>query len=232
MEPHIPANPNEEIVRRLRHIMTLRRYNQRSLAALLRIDPANLSRVLTGKANFTDGLVNRIVVDLGISKRWLTTGEGVPFDKGSAPREIHLDTPLVPAPLTSGTPVYDLDVTAGRRPLEQLFGEVRPVGMIDIPGMDTDSRIVRVRGDSMQPRISNGAYVAIHQVFNLDTIFWGNIYVVQLDDYRLVKYVRRHDDPGRVILHSENPRYDDMDIPRTAIRSLYYVDTILNLETQ
>lgn len=61
--------------------MDMRHLSQRRLAALLRIDPSNLSKALSGKLPFTDGLVNRIVVDLGISKKWLTTGEGVPFEK-------------------------------------------------------------------------------------------------------------------------------------------------------
>ena len=54
--------------------------------------------------------------------------------------------------------------------------------------------------------------------------------MVELDDYRMVKYVRRHADPGLVILHSDNPEYDDMDVPRADIRSLYIVESILNYE--
>ncbi|MCM1521886.1 MAG: hypothetical protein NC039_04455 [Muribaculaceae bacterium] len=218
------------MISRLRYIMELRRLSQRRLALLLRIDPSNLSKVLSGKLPFTEGLVNRIVVDLGISKKWLTTGEGVPFEKSAMAADIPLDTPVAPTLTADGTPVYDLDVTAGCRSLESLFGENRPVGSINIPGVARDSNIVKVSGDSMSPRINNGGYIAIRPVSSLRNIFWGQIYVVELDDYRMVKYLRRHPDPEMVILHSDNPDYDDMDVPRSDIRSLYIVEAILNYE--
>ncbi|MDE6377590.1 MAG: S24 family peptidase [Duncaniella sp.] len=61
-------------------------------------------------------------------------------------------------------------------------------------------------------------------------IFWGQIYVVQLEDYRMVKFVRRHKDPDKVILHSENPDYDDMDVDRRDILGMYLVEVILNCQ--
>ncbi len=219
-------------VSRLRHIMSLRHLSQRGLAGLLGIDPSNLSKVLTGKQPFTRGLVNRIVADLGISKHWLLTGEGTPYEKSPVAGEIEIAAPLLPARQSEGTPVYDLDVTAGCRHLEELFGEVRPVGTIKLPGVSFDSNIVRVRGDSMTPRIINGGYVAIRPIRDSRNIFWGQIYVVELEDYRMVKYLRRHADPDKVILHSDNPMYDDMDVARADIRALYLVETIINYEPQ
>ena len=41
----------------------------------------------------------------------------------------------------------------------------------------------------MQPVICNGDMVAIREVKNPNLIFWGQIYVVLLDDYRMVKYI-------------------------------------------
>lgn len=82
----------------------------------------------------------------------------------------------------------------------------------------------------MSPRICNGAYVSIRPVGLDAPIIWGQIYVVLLDDYRMVKYVRHHDDPGKVILHSENPDFDDMVIDRSSIVGLFLVESILNYE--
>lgn len=211
--------------------MEVRQLSQRRLASLLRMDPSNLSKILTGKLPVSEGLINRAVVDLGISKRWLTTGCGIPFEKSPIAGEIPVGDALdrlQPAP--AGTPVYDLDVTAGCRSLESVFGRVHPVGAVAIPGVDPDSAIVRVCGDSMAPRITNGGYVAIRPVGDTRIIFWGQIYVVELDDYRMVKYLRRHPDPGMVVLHSDNPAYDDMDILLSDIRALYLVEAILNYE--
>ena len=219
-----------EIISRLRHIMTLKHLSQRRLASLLRLDPSNLSKVLTGKLPFTEGLINRIVVDLGVSKPWLKDGIGLPYEKESMARDIMLSSEPVPQCVNMGIPVYDIDVTAGCRSLEQLFSETHPIGMMDIPELPADSHVVKVRGDSMSPRINNGGYVAIRQIRDPRNIFWGQIYVVQLDEYRMIKYVRRHPDPSMVILHSDNPAYDDMDVSRADIRALYIVEAILNYE--
>ena len=217
------------ITDRLRHIMALRHLSQRGLARLLRLDPSNLSKVLTGKLPFTEGLINRLVVDLGVSKPWLKDGVGVPFEKPVAAREIELADAVETCAPNRGTPVYDIDVTAGCRSLESIFGEVRPVGFIEVPGLARDVSLVQVRGDSMCPTIANGGYVAVRPVSGKN-LFWGQIYVVQLEEFRMVKYLRRHPDSDKVILHSENPAYDDMDVDRSDIMSLYLVETILNFD--
>ena len=53
-----------------------------------------------------------------------------------------------------------------------------------------------------------------------------------LDDYRMVKYIRRHTDPQLVILRSENPNYDDIEVPRSDIRELMFVQNILHVDTR
>ena len=83
----------------------------------------------------------------------------------------------------------------------------------------------------MEPRIIDGGFVAIRPVKSCSTIFWGQIYLVVLPDYRMVKVLRRHpNDPSMVILHSENPLYDDMDVAREDIEALFLVETVLNIK--
>ncbi len=226
----LPSQPSADIRDRVRYIMQLRRLSQRQLASILKLDPSNLSKVMNNKLPFTEGLINRMVVDLGLSKVWLRDGEGLPFDKPSCAREIVLNRPIETMMAVGGTPVYDIDVTAGCRDLAKVFGEVNPVGTINLPGISPDSNLVKVRGDSMCPRICNGGYVAIRPIADRRNIFWGQIYVVELDEFRLVKYLRRHPDPEMVILHSDNPAYDDMDVLRSDIKRLYMVEAIINYE--
>ncbi|MDE6370002.1 MAG: helix-turn-helix domain-containing protein, partial [Duncaniella sp.] len=169
---------NNDVISRIKHLMTLRRLSQRALAQLLRLDPSNLSKILSGKLPVTEGLINRIVADLGVSKSWLKTGDGLPFEKRAETREIMLDAPLNPVERAGqGIPVFDIDVTAGCRSLEEIFSETRPVGLVSIPELPQDSFLVKVRGDSMAPRINNGGYVAVRQIRDPRIIFWGQIYV-------------------------------------------------------
>ena len=100
---------------------------------------------------------------------------------------------------------------------------------LTMPGMDSECRVVRVSGDSMAPVINNGDYIAVREVGDTSIIYWGQIYVVLLDDYRMVKYLRRHPDDSKVVLRSANPAYDDIDVPKSAIRGLFFVSKIVKV---
>ena len=181
-----------------------------------------------------DSFVNRLVVNLGVSKQWVMQGTDIPFPKNT-------NIPAATAIYSSdenqntliGTPVYDIDVTAGALPRSSLFADDQIVGSINMPDViSSNCRVVRVSGNSMEPVIHNGDYVALRELSNMQQIFWGQIYVVMLDDYRLLKFVRRHPDPQMVILRSANPDYDDMEIARSDIRELMLVQHILHLESR
>ena len=222
-----------EIIDRIKYLMKELNYKQGEFAQKIDVDASNLSKYLNGRLPVSDALVNRIVVNLGVSKEWLEKGTDLPFAK----------LPNVPATTTlsatqlstavQGTPVYDIDVTAGTMPRARMFTDDQIVGSINLPDvMSQNCRVVRVSGDSMSPVIRNGDYIAVRELSNLRQIFWGQIYVVILDDYRLVKYIRRHDDPSMVILRSENKKYDDMEIERSEIRDLMFVQNILHVDTR
>lgn len=221
---------SEAIVARIRYLITKMGLRQGSFAARIGIDPGNFSKTLTGVSPVTAGLVNRIVADIGVSKSWLTEGRGLPFDIVPRTETIELDVPVAIGQ-QRGVPVYDIDVTAGMQELSMMLTDDRIIGHLDLPQLRKDATVVRVSGDSMTPVIKDGAFVAIHPINDTRYIYWGQIYVIVMEDYRMVKYLRRHpSDPGTVILHSANPDYDDMEVSRTDLRRLFYVDAILNYE--
>ncbi|MBR1726439.1 MAG: LexA family transcriptional regulator [Muribaculaceae bacterium] len=221
---------DKEIIERIKFLMKELRYKQVEFADKIDIDTSNLSKYLNGRLPISTALINRIVVNLGVSKQWLEDGTDLPFAKQIAPTSIDM-----PAGLTTvgqGTPVYDIDVTAGSMPRAAMFTDDRIVGWVDLPGMPSGSRIIKVNGDSMKPVICNGDYVAIRELTSMQHIFWGEIYVVLLDDYRLIKYVRRNEDPRMVTLRSANKDYDDMDVLRSDIREMMIVQQILHIDTR
>lgn len=217
----IGAVQQREIIDRIRQLIALLGLTQGAFASKLGISSANMSKHLNGQLPITQGLVNRICLDLGVSRAWLLEGVDLPFGKDLGREE-----------RTGGIPVFDIDVTAGFGSLDLCFTEEHVVGAIDIPGLvqRENERIVRVSGDSMEPKIANGSYIAIREV-PADTILWGQTYVVIMEDYRMVKTVRRHPQQEKIILHSENPKYDDIDINRSEIIGMYKVDAIINLIT-
>jgi phage repressor protein C with HTH and peptisase S24 domain len=225
----IPQDEQKEIILRIRHLLTVLGMPQSRFAARLGVNPANMSKHLSGKLPITQGLINRIALDYGVSRTWLTTGQDVPFAKTEADRLKQVSGTTRAFSDAANVPVYDIDVTAGFGPLSRIFTDENVIGTICLPQMRNPEtlRIVRVTGDSMTPTLPNGAYIAIRE-WQSDTILWGQIYVVVMEDFRMVKVVRRHESDSKVTLHSINPDYDDIDVRRADIVGLYLVEAILN----
>lgn len=222
-------------VARIKQLMNSLGIKQAAFAERIGVDPSNFSKHLNGKLPLSENLYNKIVVNLGVSKEWLMTGEGEMWSQAQASNQ--LSTITVPAGKISlnnsrGAYVYDLDVTAGGMTRERMFADEQIVGTINMPAVHPDCCIVRVSGDSMSPVIGNGDLIAIREVHNPNLIFWGQIYVVVLDDYRMVKYIRRHSDPQQVILRSENEQYDDIEVAKDDIRSLFLVENIIRIDSR
>lgn len=227
----MPETKELTVEDRIRYLISQSRLSQARFAHRLGISPANLSKYLNGKLPVSNGLINRIVADMGVSKLWLSEGCGVPYERPGH----HNVMDVRPVPTMSGqpVPVYDIDVTAGCVDLSHLLTDDRIMGCISLPDIAPDCAVVRVKGNSMAPVINSGGFVAIRRISNPECIFWGQIYVIMLEDYRMVKYLRRHpEDSGKVILRSANPDYDDMEVNRKDIIGLYLVETILNFDVR
>lgn len=214
----MPA-PTADIVDRVRYLMKFSRLTQAEFAKKIGIDAGNLSRILSRRVPVTNTFSNKIIVNLGVNKDWLISGTDLPF--GVTHRKTERP---------KGAPVYDIDVTAGCMPLSRMFTNERIIGFCDMPGINPEYPLVRVTGDSMEPRLASGCYISVRPISLNSPISWGNIYVVVLEDYRLVKYVRRNSDSSLVTLHSANPMYDDMEIRRADIQALFLVESVINYE--
>jgi len=220
---------NKEIVGRIAFLMRELNMKQIMFAATIGIDNSNLSKIMHEKLQVSDALINRIVVSLDVNKRWLTDGEGLPFIKARAGMR-NVKQNVGDAPLDESLPIYDLDITATTDPD---FENERIIGWINLPELSNkDCRIVRVSGESMSPIVRDGDLVSVRSVSRDGTIFWGQIYVVMLDDYCMVKYVRKHPDPDYVVLNSANKAYDDVEVRRDEIRGLLLVQHIIHVDTR
>lgn len=195
---------------------------QKEFARRIGIDPTNMSKHLSGRLPVTEGLLNKIAVDLGVSKTWLTEGRDLPFSKDSG------DT--LSGIFGATVPIYDIDVVAGTEELSQMFTQERIIGHISLPRLKRGDVVVRVSGDSMEPVIEHGAYLSINPINDCRNIFWGQIYVIVMEDYRLVKYVRKAEDENQIRLVSANSEYDDMIVDRADVKALYLVDAIINYQ--
>lgn len=224
---------NDAIISRIKYLISQEGVTQNEFALRIEMNASNLSKHLTGKLPINDSLLNKIVVNLGVSKSWLKDGADVPYAKNCCTIPmIAVENGSISQTAKQGTPVYDIDVTAGQLSRGIMFADENVIGRINIPGIPDNCRVVKVSGDSMTPVINNGDYIAVRELYNPDLIFWGQIYVVILDDYRMVKYVRKNTDPGMVTLRSENHNYDDIEISREDIREMMIVHNIIHVDSR
>lgn len=134
----------------------------------------------------------------------------------------------------SGALVYDIDATCGTIGRDIYFTNDEIIGSVNLPGINKSSKIIRANGDSMEPKIYDGNMVVIREIHNWDDIYYGQAYLILLDEYRMIKYVRRYeqDEENYIILRSENPKYDDIKLHKSKIRKLFVVENILSVKSQ
>lgn len=149
---------------------------------------------------------------------WLLTGEGDMFNTVSIVKEPHEPYGKV----NNGIPVYDIDATAGGGLdfSNQLPETIK--GYINLPNFKNCIAFIMVKGDSMYPRFKAGDLIGLEPLLDMDIIQWGQTYVVLTkDNQRLLKYVRKGKDEKHLILRSENPKYDDMDLHKSKVQKLF-----------
>lgn len=222
-----------EIASRIKELIKDMGISQNEFASRIGTDCSNFSKQMNGKLAISRVLTNKIIVELGVSKEWLIEGIGNKFKNlvTDNSKMVTLPSNAIRNDKSEGAKVYDIDVTAGANGRSMMFTSEQVIGSINVPCINPENYIVRVSGDSMKPVINDGDMLAIREV-NLSLIFWGQIYVLLLDDYRMVKYIRKHENPDFVILKSANPDYDDIEIPRKDIRSLFVVENVIRFDSR
>lgn len=164
---------------------------------------------------------------------WIKTGEGSPIipiqDKA-----IQVYSSDIKEGVYAGTLVYDVDATCGTEVRDIDFTDDNIIGSVDLPEISKSSKIIRANGDSMEPKIYDGSRIVIREVMNWSDIFYGQIYLIVMDEYRMIKYIRRYeqDEDNYIILRSENKEYDDIKLNKKKIRKLFIVENILYVKTQ
>lgn len=222
----------------LEYILSNERINYSELAKLMgipRVQP--LYDIRDGKIkNISENYANKILaVFPKYNKGWLMSGEGETL-KNTNDDGIHsvISSTDIKDDDYKGTLVYDIDATCGTNNRDIFSAEDNVIGSVNLPGINKQAHIIRANGDSMEPEIYDGNMVAVREIKSWDDIFYGQIYLVILDEYRMIKRIRRceHDEENYVILRSDNPQYDDIKLHKGKIRRLFIVENILSVKNR
>lgn len=207
--------------------------NQSAFAKAIGVTPTVIANVVgarQGKPSFD--VISKICANANVSAEWLLTGKG-PMLKNDASvvdkKEEKAYTSLVNSKTKevlhaiSSFPLYNIDASAG---LNKLFiGDSELLGQISIPNAPRCDGAVYVTGDSMYPLLKSGDIIAYRQVYNLDSIIYGEIYLIQLENDGdisiVVKYVKRSEKGDDYIkLVSYNKEHDPKDVPLSWVRAI------------
>lgn len=161
-----------------------------------------------------------------LSAEWLLTGQGSML---KSDQSVENYTPLTNNKTkekkidVSEIPLYNIEASAGLSKLFANGGEL--LGSIKIPNAPRCDGAVYVIGDSMYPLLKAGDIIAYRQVYNLESIVYGEIYLIQLynegDLSVVIKYVKRSEKGDTYIkLVSYNKEHDPKDIPLSWVQSI------------
>ena len=212
---------------RIRQYAEFKGLNPKSFETIVGLSNGAFSKLSDNTRRSTIDRISIAFPDL--NQNWLLTGEGEMLKvPSSAP------APAVEEGVHTGTPVYDIDGTCGTENRDIDFTDEHVIGYVDLPGVNKEACIIRANGDSMEPRIYDGNLVVIREIYNWEDVFYGQIYLVLLDEYRMIKYIRRYepDEENYIILRSENTKYDDIKLHKKKIRKLFIVENILSVRAQ
>ena len=198
--------------------------NQSQIADSLGVKKTYLSDMINGRVPYNETMSKKISEIFPV----------VNNEQSSYNKTIKITESDINESSFSGTLVYGIDATCGMDNREIEFAEDRIIGSVNLPEISKTAKIVTANGDSMEPVIYNGNRVVIREIFNWEDIFYGQIYLILLDEYRMIKYIRRYeqDEKNYIILRSENSRYDDIKLHKSKIRKLFIVENILSVKTQ
>lgn len=126
-----------------------------------------------------------------------------------------------------GIPVYNMHFSAGF--VKSYDGNNEPQSFINLPELEGCDCVVKTRGESMMPTLLDNQWIGIKRIVDKNAITYGAIYCVVTKDLEVVKYLRKSPDAKKLILKSDNERFDDVEINKEDIISLWLVKADLKV---
>jgi len=189
----------------------------------------NISNIAPGGAIGSDKLAKIFDAFPQLNTHWLITGKGNMLVE---PVNQNNDRDVIDATYSNkdsiGIPLIPVEAMAGFFTDEVTDYDPNCEHLV-IPGVKADF-VVPVCGDSMEPKFFSGDLVACQMVSLSDIFFqWGKVYVIDTVQGVLIKKIKRGNNPNHVILISENPEYEPVEIPCSAILHISLVKALVRL---
>lgn len=183
----------------------------------------------TGKAKETPlnstAIANILSIVPNVNIEWLITGNGDILRSDT-------DTPIATAELAvvGGIPLIPIEAMAGVLSGNSAQVMEQECEHYNIPMFKGAEFLIRISGDSMQPKYYSGDIVACKRL-PLDTFFqWNRVYVVDSEQGVIIKRVRRGSDDRHIVFVSDNTAYEPFELPLEKIYSIALVVGVVRAE--
>ena len=195
--------------------------NKTALADALGIKPAKFSEILNERMLAGSDIMGTLCGTFGISSRWILTGDG----------DMCASEPIITGerkPL--GIPLLPVDAVAGVLSGNDMQVMDYDCEYFDVPTFKGAEFLIRVSGDSMQPKYYSGDIVACKRL-PIDTFFqWNRVYVIGSEQGVILKRVRQGSDAEHITLVSENTDYAPFELPLNKVHSIALVVGVVRAE--
>lgn len=192
---------------------------QKEFADKLGLDVVTVSKLENEKINFSMNKQKKIIQEYGVK---IEEGKIIVSDN-----EYSFHEPEEKYFSENRVPVYDVEVEAGFSSLILARDNFEIVGYVSMPESSDIDMYVKVKGPSMQPVFAPGDRIGVKKYEDIDFIPYGHAFVVVTNEISILKYLRKHSNSNLLILRSENPDFDDAEIKKSSIKSLWIVKSIL-----
>lgn len=209
----------EKIIERLKTAFNLK--SDTAVAEFLSISKSTLSNWKKRESVDYDLLFSKCKQ---INLDWLITGEGemlrtnIEETSGNCDNRVEKAIPLIP-----------MDAFAGYPP--EQYSDLPVEDYYHVAEFAKADFLIRVKGDSMTPKLNGGDIVACKKIYERLFFQWHRIYVVYTKSQGvMIKRVEHSDRDGCIRLVSDNPSYQPFDIPESDISDIALVMGAITLE--
>lgn len=120
-------------------------------------------------------------------------------------------------------PYFDVSAAAGNPAFVLEESQTEPADRIHVNELQGAEVAISVYGDSMADAYPSGSIIALRKVHDVSVIPYGEAYVIETPDHRMLKYIKKGSTNETVLLVSHNPEYEPFEVPRKSIKKLWKV---------
>jgi transcriptional regulator with XRE-family HTH domain len=176
------------------------------IADKLGVKPQYLTPMLNGKRNVSDRFLAKFCKNYNIDYDALFSINDLSYKSNAQfyePENKPTGRKLIP--------FYDTTAAAGTLQVSNMDPVTEPAEYIDAGDwfIDADSAM-RVHGDSMYPEYKSGNIVVMREVFDKRLIVYGEDYMIQTSEYKVIKRLMRSDEKGYWLACSINDEIWEM----------------------